>query len=127
MLWKKAEYPKRIHKFNSSEKCNAFDSAKIRKNLDERLAKLDSTVNQFLNTEKKIHKKIKALKKHNKMMFKIANNTSTQWDINKTKKVNISSYDSSIRDVSSVFSDSGSSTSYISFLSDQEGGNTLRR
>ena len=64
---------------------------------------------------------MKALKKHNKMLFNTSKNTSTIMDLNKIKNINKESYYSLISDNISVSSRSYSGYSSISSISDWEG------
>ena len=74
VLYKKVVYPERRYKSYSSQQRNSFGSYKNKKELYGRISKSNATLKQFSNTKKKIQKQMKALKKQNKILFKLANN-----------------------------------------------------
>ena len=70
---------------------------------------------------------MKALNKHNNMLFKMSNITSSRRELNKIKNTKKAKYDCSISDESSISSDSEYSDSSISSINDQEGYEPLKR
>ena len=75
--------------------------------------KCDADVNNFCKNEKKLHKKMKALKNHNAILFRLDNKFSSHRDPKNIKKMEKAGYDSSIRDDSSVYGNSNSRYSFI--------------
>ena len=86
VLCKKSRYPERRYKYNSSEKGNAFNSAKTKKYLDGSLTNLDDDVKHFHNTEKNIQNKMKALKNLSDFSL-ITKKTSPHCELNKMKSI----------------------------------------
>ena len=82
ILIKKVGYSKRKYRYPFSDQCIAFDSAKINKYLDGCLAKQDSAFKQFLNTENKTQKNMKAPKKQNNMLFNMARKSIYHHELN---------------------------------------------
>ena len=103
---------------HSIEKYNSFGSFKNKKYLDGNISKHNDTAKQFLETENKMQKQMKDLKKQNKIIFKLDKKSSSCRDLNKINKIDKSSYDYSSRNISSVSINSYYSYSSISPLSD---------
>ena len=75
--------------------------------------KCDADVNNFCKNEKKLHKKMKALKNHNAILFRLDNKFRSHRDLNHIKKMEKSGYDYSSSDDGSVYGKSNSRYSFI--------------
>ena len=75
------------------ELTNKLDS--IKKYLGRGLGKRDAAVNQFHKSENKIQRNLKALKKQNKILFKLVKKTSYCKDMHKIKNIKAMKYNSS--------------------------------
>ena len=86
VICKKAGYPERRYKYNSSEKGNALNSTKTKKYLDVSLTNLDDDVKQFQKTENNIQNKMKALKNLSYFSL-ITKKNSPHCELNKMKNI----------------------------------------
>ena len=89
MVCNKSGYPRSRYKYHSKEKCNSFDPSKTNKDLGERIDKYDATYKKLWKTDKKIHKHMKALNNHNRMLFRLYNNSSSCCELNKINQAMI--------------------------------------
>ena len=92
VICNKAGYLKRRHKYHSSDQCNEFDSAKTTRYLYGRLDKRDAASKKFHNTEKKMQKQMKALKKYNNKLFNMSIKTNPRRDLKSINNINKDSY-----------------------------------
>ena len=104
MLWKKSGYPGIRYKSHYSEQYNAFDPKNTKKDLYGRPAKQYASFKKFHKTKKNMQMHRKALKKQNKVLFKLAKKTSSQRELKNIKSINKESNDYSRSDSNSVSS-----------------------
>ena len=114
VLCNKEGYPDHRYKSHSIEKCNEFDPANTKKDLDGSPTKKYASVKQFRKTEKNSYNQTKSPKKHNNILFKIFKKNSSCHELKNNKKTRKASHDYSSSNRSSVSRDSDLDSSILS-------------